>query len=188
MTRRQNYRPQRTPIFVGCEGRSEIGYVGWLRNMVRDQDLPFHIELYDLGKGAGEPVTRIAMAVDRIEQLEKSRMAFVRKFLFLDTDQLVGDTPRAELAQRRATENNIVVIWQHPTHEAFLLRHLPNCLTAQPPDKRRADVALAKKWAGYQKPLTADQIERRLDIDSARRASTRLPELQDLLRTIGLLD
>jgi hypothetical protein len=180
-------RPQKAPIFVGCEGRSEMGYVRWLRNMVLDQNLPFHIEPYDLGQGAGEPVSRIAMAVDRINQLEKSRIAFTRKFLFLDTDQLAGDAAREELAKRRATENNIVVIWQHPTHEAFLLRHLPNCLTNQPPDKRRADVALAKKWAGYQKPLTPDQIERRLDIEAAWRVSTRLPELEDLLRAIGLL-
>ncbi len=164
-----------------------MGYAGWLRNIVRDRDLPFHIELYDLGRGAGEPVTRIAMAVDRITQLERNRLAFARKFLLLDTDQLVADARRAELARRCALENNITVIWQEPTHEAFLLRHLPKCLTLQPPDKQRADAALAKKWPDYQKPLNAEQIERRIDIESARHVATRLPELQDLLRAIGLL-
>jgi uncharacterized membrane protein YccC len=164
-----------------------MGYAGWLRNMVRDQALPFHIELYDLGQGAGEPVTRIAMAVDRINQLERNRLAFSRKFLFLDTDQLTTDTQRAELAHRRAAENKIVVIWQEPTHEAFLLRHLPRCLTLRPANKQIADAELSKKWVGYKKPLDAELIEKRIDIEGALRVSTHLPELQDLLGAIGLL-
>jgi hypothetical protein len=187
MKRLKNHRRQRTPIFVGCEGRSEMGYAGWLRNLVRSRDLPFHLELYDLGQGAGDPVTRIAMAVDRIKQLEQNRVPFSRKFLFLDTDQLAADAQRAELARRRAEENNIVVIWQEPTHEAFLLKHLPRCLTLRPASKQIADAELSKKWTGYKKPLTAEQVERRLDIEGAVRVSTHLPELRGLLRAIGLL-
>jgi hypothetical protein len=39
------------PIFVGCEGQSEVDYVGWLRNLARDRHLPVHLELADLGRG-----------------------------------------------------------------------------------------------------------------------------------------
>ena len=75
-------RPQRAPIFIGCEGLSEMGYAGWLRNIVRDRDLPFHLELSDLGRGAGDPLTRIDLAMDRIRRMEGNREPFIGRFLF----------------------------------------------------------------------------------------------------------
>lgn len=181
-------RPQRAPIFIGCEGQSEIGYAGWLRNLVRDRDLPFHLELSDLGLGAGDPFARVDLAIERLTRIERNREPFVGRYLFLDTDQLALDPGRANQARQRALEHNFTVIWQVPTHEAFLLRHFPGRDTRQPPDKRTADVALAKEWADYRKPSSAQQLEQRFGLDGARRVAGRLPELADLLRTIGLLE
>jgi len=180
-------RPQRAPIFIGCEGLSEMGYAGWLRNIVRDRDLPFHLELSDLGRGAGDPLTRIDLAMDRIRRMEGNREPFIGRFLFLDTDQLVTKSAR-EQARRRADDDDITVIWQDPTHEAFLLRHFPARVTHRPPTKQAADTALAKEWVGYEKPCTAQQIESKLELAGAHRVAGNLPELAALLRTIQLLD
>jgi len=163
-----------------------MGYAGWLRNLIRDRDLPFHLELSDLGRGAGDPFTRIDMAIERVARLERNREPFAGRYVFLDTDQLVADAGRAEQARRRAADHDFTVIWQEPTHEAFLLRHLPGCDTRRPPDKRAADQALGREWAGYRKPTSAQEIERRLDLDGAYRVAARLPELAALLRMIGL--
>jgi hypothetical protein len=188
MRRVRIIRPRRAPIFIGCEGQSEVGYAGWLRNLVRDLDLPFHLELSDLGRGAGDPFARIDMAIERVDRLETNREPFIARYLFLDSDQLSADRNRADQAHRRARDHRFVVIWQEPTHEAFLLRHLLGRDTRQPPDKRAADKALAQEWAEYRKPCSAQQLEQRIGLDGARRVSARLPGLADLLRTIGLFE
>ena len=71
MRRPRSLRPQRVPVFIGGEGRSEIAYAGWLRNLARDRDIPVHLELCDLGQGAGDPYTRIEMAIERVERIVK---------------------------------------------------------------------------------------------------------------------
>lgn len=187
MTRRRTIIPQRAPIFIGGEGQSEIAYAGWLRNLIRDRSLPFHLELCDLGPGAGDPLSRIEMAIERLERLEKNRERYVKRYLFLDTDQLATNVGRADQAHRLADRNQLTVIWQDPTHEAFLLRHLAGCDTRRPPDKRSADRALIKEWSDYRKPCTSREIERRLDLEAACRVARRLPELDELLRFVGLL-
>jgi hypothetical protein len=181
-------RPQRAPIFIGCEGQSEVSYAGWLRNLVRDRNLPFHLELSDLGRGAGDPFARVDMAIERLARLERNREPFKGRFLFLDTDQLAADPGRATQARQRAERNKFIVIWQKPTHEAFLLRHLPGRDTHQPPDKRAAETALAREWADYRKPCSAERLEQRIDLDGACRVAGQLPALADLLRMIALLE
>jgi hypothetical protein len=187
MTRRRTIIPQRAPIFIGGEGQSEIAYAGWLRNLIRDRSLPFHLELCDLGRGAGDPLSRIEMAIERLKQLERNREPYAKRYLFLDTDQLAAQPGRAEQARRLAFQNELTVIWQKPTHEAFLLRHLPGCHDRLPPDKRSADQALVKEWADYRKPCTSREIERRLDLEGASQVASTLPELRELLCFVGLL-
>jgi hypothetical protein len=165
-----------------------MAYTGWLRNLVLDRDLPFYFVLSDLGRGAGDPFARVDMAIERVTRLERNREPFLGRFLFLDTDQLTADPGRAEQARRQALEHSFTVIWQDPTHEAFLLRHLPGHDTDRPPDKRTADAALAKQWADYRKPCAAKYLEQRLGLDGVRRVAAQLPALADLLRTICLLE
>lgn len=179
-------RPQKSPIFIGGEGQSELGYAGWLLGLVRDRNLPFHLELCNLGRGAGDPLVRIDLAFDRLTRMERNREPFVGRFLFLDTDQFAADPAREGQAHQRAQEHGFTVIWQVPTHEAFLLRHFPGRDTRQPPNKQAADTALAKEWPDYRKPSSAQQLEQRLGLDGALRVARRLPELDALLRMIGL--
>lgn len=186
MRSRKPHRPQRTPLYVGCEGQSEVSYSGWLRNLARDRAMPVHLYLDDLGLGAGDPLARVEMAIDHITRIEQSRAQFAHRFLLLDTDQLQLNKQRAADAHRIAASQRISIIWQRPTHEAFLLRHIPGCHTLQPPDKITSNKALLKQWGDYVKPMTSDQIERRLGIQDATRAATDLPELDRLLKAIGL--
>lgn len=188
MRRPRSFRPQRVPVFIGGEGRSEIAYAGWLRNLARDRAIPVHLELRDLEQGAGDPYTRIEMAIQLVERIERNREPFAGRYVFLDTDQIDGDRDRANRACRHARDHNFTVIWQQPTHEAFLLRHLPGRHMKQPPDKRAADAALAKDWPDYRKPFTSQQLEQRLALDGAIRVAERLPELAELLRLIGLCE
>lgn len=184
--RRQPIRPQRVPIFIGCEGQSEVAYAAWLRNQVRDRNLAYHLELADLGQGAGDPLARIEMAIERVDRLGRNREPFVARFVFLDTDQLAISADRARQARSRAQESGFSIIWQDPTHEAFLLRHLEGHLTKRPATKRLADQALARVWADYQKPRTPEQLDERLQLEGAYRVSGTLPELANLLQAIGL--
>lgn len=188
MRRQRSLRPQRAPIFIGGEGQSEVAYARWLGNLARDRDRPVHLKLCDLGQGAGDPYTRIEMAIERVERIERNSEPFVGRFVFLDTDQIDGDHARADLARRHARDNNFTVIWQQPTHEAFLLRHLPGRHMNQPPDKRAADAALVRDWPDYRKPRTPQQLEQRLALDGAIRVAERLQELAELLRLIGLCE
>jgi hypothetical protein len=181
-------RPQRAPVFIGCEGASEAGYVRWLGNMVRDRDLPFHLEVVDLGLGAGDPLARVEKAADRLGRIEANKQPFVGRFLLLDTDQLALHAQRAQQARQLAAREKFAVIWQEPTHEAFLLRHFPNCLNHRPPTARIAEDELQKRWADYRKPRNAAQVEAVLTLDGARVVAGSSAALRSLLDTIGLFE
>jgi hypothetical protein len=187
LKRVRTIRPQRKPIFIGCEGESEMGYAAWLRNLVRDRGLPFALKLSDLGRGAGDPLTRVSLAIDRLHRLERNRERFVARFIFLDTDQLQAEPQIEQRSMRLAKANNIVIIWQQPTHEAFLLRHFAGRETHRPPTKQASDAALAKEWPAYGKPCSASELENHITLDGAVRVAEDLPELATLLRTIRLM-
>jgi hypothetical protein len=121
-----------------------------------------------------------------VTRLERNREPYAGRFLFLDTDQLEGERDRAERSRRRASEERFTVIWQEPTHEALLLRHFPGRDTRRPPTKKAADAALAREWADYRKPCSAQALERVITLDGARRVAARCPELASLLDIIGL--
>ena len=64
MTRRIPYIPQRVPVFVGCEGESEVGYVQLLNALAQNANPPVHLHVEKL-IGAGDPLTRGANVVKR---------------------------------------------------------------------------------------------------------------------------
>lgn len=188
MNRPGGKRPQRKRIFIGCEGASEMGYAGWLRNLVRPQKR-VHLEISNLGEGAGDPLARVDLALQRLRILTRDKEPFVGQFLFLDTDQLAADPVRADMARRRANDHGITIIWQEPTYEAFLLRHLPGEETRRPPDKVAALLALRKAWGDdYRKGLSAEQIEQRLTRESALSIAKQSPALASLLALLELDD
>ena len=122
--RRPSFIPQRRPVYIGCEGKSEASYAGLLQDMLRDADLAVHLVIDELGRGAGDPLARIDMALQHLAHLRRTRTAPDERFALLDADQAVRDPQRAERARRSAADNNITIIWQDPCFEAVLLRHL----------------------------------------------------------------
>lgn len=185
--RRTPYIEPRRPVYIGCEGASEVSYAGFLQDLIREADLPVHLHIDELGPGAGDPLSRIQMAVSRLRELTRKRAAYRDRFAFLDRDQAEQDRQRAEQAQRLADTNGIIILWQDPCFEAVLLRHIEGRSGNRPLDTPTAIRALEREWPGYRKPMARIDLARRLDRDAVRRAAQVDADLQLLLRCIGLL-
>ena len=187
MRRRPPHIELRRPVYIGCEGRSEVGYVGFLQDLIRDANLPVHLHVDELGPGTGDPLSRIEMAVLRLKLLQKKRRAPTERFALLDYDQTELDPQRAERARELAADNGITILWQRPCFEAVLLRHLDGKAANRPPDTPGAIKALEREWPEYKKGMTRANLARRIDRDAVLRAVGVEAELQALLRCIGLL-
>ena len=180
--------PERRPVFIGCEGESEVAYAGLLQDMLREGGRHVHLVVHDLGRGAGDPLARVQLAVQRLEQLHRTRIAPPERFILLDGDQAVHDPVRAERARDLAAEHKITIVWQMPCFEALLLRHLPGCTTRRPPDTQEAVRVLEREWPGYKKPLPRATLAGRIDRDAVRRAAVVEHDLRALLHCLGLDD
>jgi hypothetical protein len=187
MSRRPPHIPLRRPVYIGCEGASEVGYVGLLQDLIRDANLPVHLHVDELGPGTGDPLSRIEMAVLRLKLLQKKRTAPKQRFALLDSDQAERDPQRAARAIKLAADHGITILWQHPCFEALLLRHLDGKTGNRPPDTPGAVKALATEWAEYEKPMTRANLAKRIDKAAVLRAAGVEPELEALLRCLGLL-
>ncbi|PSS64480.1 hypothetical protein C6558_13425 [Ensifer sp. NM-2] len=177
----------RRPIYIGCEGASEVGYASLLQDLIREANLAVHLQIDEFGPGTGDPLSRIQMAVLRLKRLEKTRTAFDERFALLDSDQAEQDPERARLARKLAADHDIVIVWQRPCFEAVILRHLMGKTANRPPDSAAAIRALEKEWPEYRKPMSRADLARRLDLDGVLRAASVEAELRDLLRSVGLL-
>jgi hypothetical protein len=187
MNRRPAHRPLKRQIYIGCEGASEAGYAALLQDFINKADLPFYLKIDDLGRGAGDPLARVEMAVVHIAQQARRRVSPDACFILLDNDQVALDTQRAKRAQRMAAQNNITLVWQDPCFEAVLLRHLPHRATHRPPDSRHAEEALVREWPEYEKPMSRVLLARLIDMDAVTRAAAVEPGLAKLLRTVELI-
>ncbi|MEM6464260.1 MAG: hypothetical protein AAF724_20330 [Pseudomonadota bacterium] len=187
MSRRRPYIPIRRPVYVGCEGASEVSYASLLQDLIRESNLPVHLHVDELGPGTGDPLSRIEMAVLRIKRLRRKRSAPAERFALLDFDQAERDLQRAAQTRKLATENGITIIWQWPCLEAILFRHLPGKTHHRPLDTRRAVQALKKEWPEYDKPMTRANLARRIDRDAIVRAAGVEADLQAMLHSLGVL-
>lgn len=155
--------------------------------MIRDAALPVHLVIEELGPGAGDPQARIEMAVRRLEQLRRKRTAPAERFALLDFDQAEANVPRADRARQLAAQHDITIVWQRPCFEAVLLRHLDGRAGHRPVDTPGAERALLREWPEYLKPMTRVALARRIDLAAVLRAAAVEPDVQTLLRCIGLL-
>src|SRR5688572_28287509 len=123
MSRRSSIEP-RKPMYLGCEGESEAAYGQVLDDLVRSAGLAVHRRVDVLAPGAGDPLTRVRRAVDRIARIEKQRASFHAKAILMDSDRVTGEPQRAAEATHLAARSGIRIVWQVPCHEAVLLRHM----------------------------------------------------------------
>lgn len=185
MSRRRPYIPLRRPIYIGCEGDSELEYMSFLQSHVRAMNLPIHM-VAEVVSG-GDPLSRVEHVVQRLDHLRRTRVAPPERYLFLDTDQTLESPQRAEQARRLAERNNINLIWQEPCFEAFLLRHFSGYETRRPMDKNTIARTLRRVWVDYQKPASKIELSRHIHIQDVLRASSVEPGLRDFLICLGLM-
>ncbi len=179
--------PSRRPVFLGCEGESEQAYCIVLGDIIKQTVSNVHLEVALLGEGAGSPLAKIKKAIKKIEQFEKTRSKFWKKAVLIDSDLIDHNAEQKTQTENLASSHGIRIIWQQPCHEAFLLRHLPNCAQQRPSTSALANRALVAKWLNYQKPMSRIQIAKTINLDGLFQVSLVEPEFRSFLNEIGWL-
>jgi hypothetical protein len=141
------------------------------------------LEVVLLGAGAGSPIAKIQKAIKKIDEYERKRSRLWKKAVLIDKD--IADNIQQANAEKLAAKHEIAIIWQTPCHEAFLLRHLPNCAKCHPPTAALSNSALVAHWPIYQKPMTRMQIAKVIDGDRVRQAVQVEDEFRLFLTSIG---
>lgn len=186
MSRRRHFRPQRVPIFVGCEGESERGYIAFLGRLAEQAGLAVHLDPLVLQPGGGDPLAIVQLAVKRLSQGRRKQTVFAAKFVMLDRDKWGQAPARDAQIAGVAARAGLSLIWQDPCHEAVLLRHLEACAAQRPRTTALAEAALWQRWQDYAKPMDGAGLARRLDHAAVRRAIAVEPELGLMIEVIGL--
>jgi hypothetical protein len=188
MNRRGPFILQRKPIFVGCEGESERGYVAFLNRLARDAGKSVHLDPILLQPGGGDPLDLVKTAIKKYQaKVRIGRGPYKARLILLDTDKRGLTLNRDAQALQLADKAGFLLVWQNTCHEALLLRHLTQCQTLRPPSTPTANAQLTQRWPKYEKPMTAGELAEKLDIDAVRRAATVEPELAAFLDIVGLL-
>ena len=185
MRRRAHHRPERKPIFVGCEGDSEVSYIAFVSDLAETARLPVFIKPVALREG--DPLTRVEKAVRLINDNRRKRIDYAARFILMDSDQIALAPDRAEQAKLIAIENRISIIWQDPCHEALLLRHFAGHETKRPKTASTSAKQLVKQWPDYKKAMARTEIAKTLDHDAVCRAASVEQELKSFLVIIGLV-
>jgi hypothetical protein len=187
MRRGRPFRPQRAPIFIGCEGESERSYVAFLGRLAEDAELAVHLDPVVLQPGGGDPLAIVERAVQRLsERRRKRQIAYAAQFVMLDRDKW-GQAPARDVQIAGiAARARLTLIWQEPCHEAVLLRHLEACAALRPPSTAIAGAELRQRWPGYSKPMDGARLSQQLDRAALMRAIAVEPDLAIMIEAIGL--
>jgi len=175
--------PQRTRIYLGCEGESEQSYGKCLNAIADSLGLPLFLDCDVLG--GGDPLSLLELAFRRIHERALKRGAYLHRAIILDADRTgvapVRDARVASLAQK----HGIQLIWQRPCHEGFLLRHFAQ---REPATATLAMDALLRFWPEFRKNMPAIELAARIDREAIRRAAAVEADFQIFLNLIGLMD
>lgn len=182
----RNKIPQRTPIFLGCEGESERSYGSVLRALLEEVRQDRFLDPIDLG--GGDPLALIERCGEHLAQNHrKHRVPYAHLALLLDSDQRGVNKGRDRTALAMARELGVSLIWQDPCHEAFLLRHFEGKANVRIASNNDAMSKLLAVWGAYQKGLSAQRLLRLIEHPHVLRAAQAVPEYGVFLREIGYL-
>lgn len=185
--RRRPFIQPKTPVYLGCEGKSEAAYGQCLNDLLKAAHLPIHIQVEVLAPGVGDPLDRVERAVQQIVRAKSRRVTFKLQAVLMDFDQAYGEPERAAEAKRLAARHDLAIIWQDPCHEALLLRHMPRCADRKPPTCAVALQALKTVWSEYNKPMSRAKLAERIDLEAIGRAAEVEPDLKAFFTRIRLL-
>jgi hypothetical protein len=188
MRRRRAALPQRRPVFLGCEGESEFGYGALVRPLREERRRDLHLDVTLLRPGGGDPLALVELACQKIHDTERKRdIRYSFRAVLLDSDQLGHNKQRDETMSRLAKTQGLLLIWQEPSHEGFLLCHLDGCQTLRPQTPADALSELLRRWPNYRKGNSAAQLLTRIRAEQVAAAATVEPSLREFLLKIGFL-
>lgn len=183
--RRVPYIPQRVRVLFSCEGQSERAYGIWLNRLALQAGLHINIESKICRPpGGGDLLSLVNDTEKVIKHAHQMRVPYSIKALILDDDMRNRSAARDVEALQIAARHGIHIIWQVCDHEAFLLRHFPGCHTKAPP-RGQSMAAIRRVIPGYNKPLSADDLGKLIDIAALRRVIAVEAELRILLNMIS---
>jgi hypothetical protein len=182
--KRRNPIPQRTRIFLGCEGESEQSYGVLLARLVERQHQRIFLNTVLLRPGGGDPLGLVQLAERKKRDAEKKSGSFAAAFVLLDSDKKGIVPARDQQAEALAVEAGLDLIWQEPCHEAMILRHLPNSDQMRPPTTALAISTLHARWPTFVKAMPASKLSSTLDDAHVRRARAVEPGLSRLLEAL----
>ena len=183
MRSRRSLRPQRRPVFLGCEGESELGYGSLIREFREEFRADIHLMVELLRPGGGDPLSLLELARHKILSYQRNHeMRCDIRAVLLDTDQLRKNPARDTEMFGIAKENGIRLILQEPSHEGLLLRHIDGCHSLRPPTAAAALAELRRHWPDYTKGSSAARLATRIRLEHVRQAATVEPELVGFLR------
>lgn len=177
-------RPRRR-VFLGCEGESERGFGGALQWFLDESGPHVYLDLVTLEPG-GDPLALVDRAKCRIEERQRKHGSYERRAVLLDADRLGQKPDRDAQIQGLARSAKMTLIWQHPCHEALLLRHLIGCGQLRPQSCADAFTALRRRWPDYKKGLSAVELAERIGEQQIRQAMAVEPEFGNFLRSLGV--
>jgi hypothetical protein len=86
-----------------------------------------------------------------------------------------------------AETQGLLLIWQKPSHEGFLLRHLAGCQTLRPQTPADALSELLRRWPNYRKGSSEARLLTRIRAEQIAAAAAVEPSLHEFLHNIGFL-
>jgi len=172
----------RTRFFVAVEGESEQSFVTWLQRL-SEKELHIHLDGVPLGGGGFKSMLEKAVCLHR----RHCRTGVYRdRFLIVDGDRAEQGDWSIDKLRREAAKHKFIVCVQNPNHEGLLLRMVRG-MECEIADAASANTKLKRHWETYQKPMNAHALGRRFSIDDLLRAANVDPDLQTILKKIGLM-
>jgi hypothetical protein len=174
----------RARFFVAVEGQSEQSFVAWLQ-VLSEKQLHIHLDAVPLGGGGFKSM--LEKAVRQHKRRRRTAGPYQDRFLVVDRDRAEqGDWPIEKL-RCEAAKHNLTVCVQSPNHEGLLLRMMRG-MERETPDAASAEARLKSRWPNYRKPVNAQALRRQFSLDDLLRAASVDPDLETLLKRIGLME
>ncbi len=160
---------------------------GYVRHIVDEVHQKVYLDAQPLQPGGGDPLALVCRAEEVIAKFERTREPYEEKYLLIDRDKIGSSPERDQQIQPILNRINARVIWQDPTHEALILRHLPGCAMHRPANTQIAMQRLRQQWPQYEKPMSAMQLANRINLEGLCQAAKVEDDLRAFFVSVELL-
>ena len=175
---------QRTRFFLAVEGRGDQSFIKWL-GMLSEQN-GGHIALDCEPVNGGGYKSMLQKAIRLRRRRERSRAEAC--ILMVDADRAASGNDGWTIGQLKieAKKHGISVCAQSPNLEGLFLRMMPGNEQLQP-SPTAAKRELLRAWPDYENPVDAATLSSKFNQSDLERVARHDPDLQSLLKTIGLI-